>query len=189
MGFWAILLIAFALAFDAFAVALAAGFNLRKVTWRQTIRLAFHFGFFQAMMNVCGWAGGLTFRTLIEHVDHWVAFGLLGVVGLHMIVGALKEKDEEAKAVDPTKGKSLVVLSIATSIDALAVGLSFSMLKIAIVFPAIVIGLVAFAMTAIGMHLGRVVSSFTKLGAEAEIVGGIVLIGLGINILWSHGVF
>ena len=83
----------------------------------------------------------------------------------------------------------MFILAIATSIDALAVGLTFSMLQIAILFPAIVIGLVAFAMTALGMHLGRVVSSFAKLGAEAEIVGGLVLIGIGINILWSHGVF
>jgi putative Mn2+ efflux pump MntP len=189
MGIWSILLIAVALAFDAFAVALAAGLNQRISTRRQTARLAFHFGFFQAMMNFCGWAAGLTFRRLIESVDHWLAFALLLAVGLNMIFTALKGGSEEAVAVDPSKGFSLVMLSTATSLDALAVGLSFSMLKIAILTPALIIGLVACVLTIIGVHVGRLAGAYAKLGMEAEIVGGCVLLGIGINILRIHGVF
>jgi putative Mn2+ efflux pump MntP len=161
MTFWTIFGIALALALDAFAVALTVGFKLRNVDLRQTFRLAFHFGLFQALMNVLGWAGGLAFRRLIENVDHWLAFLLL----------------------------FLVMLSIATSIDALAVGLSFSVLKIAIFWPAVIIGIVAGVMTTIGIRFGRTVGDFTRLGAEAEIVGGVVLLGIGVNILRSHGVF
>ena len=189
MGIWSILLVAVALAFDAFAVALAAGLNQRISTWRQTARLAFHFGFFQGMMNFCGWAAGLTFRRLIESVDHWLAFGLLMMVGLNMIVTALKGETEETVAVDPSKGINLVLLSVATSLDALAVGLSFSMLKVAILTPALVIGLVASILTVVGVHLGRLAGAYTKLGREAEIIGGCVLLGIGVNILKTHGVF
>jgi len=189
MGIWSILLVAVALALDAFAVALAAGLNQRISTGRQTARLAFHFGFFQAMMNFCGWAAGLTFRRLIENFDHWLAFGLLVLVGLNMIVNALKGGTEETAAVDPSKGINLVLLSVATSLDALAVGLSFSMLRVAILTPALIIGVVACIMTVVGVHVGRLVGTYSKLGLEAEIIGGCVLLGIGINILRIHGVF
>ena len=189
MGLWAIFLVAMALALDAFAVAFGAGFARRVVSLRQTFRLAFHFGLFQAMMNVCGWAAGLSFRRLIENVDHWIAFGLLCLVGINMIVGALKGRSDEAVSADPSKGFTLVMLSVATSIDALAVGLSFSMLKIAITVPAIIIGVVAAVMTVIGIRLGRFAGSFSRLGAQAEIFGGLVLLGIGVHILKAHGVF
>ena len=189
MGYWAIFLVAVALAFDAFAVALAAGLNQRISTGRQTARLAFHFGLFQAMMNFCGWAAGLTFRHFIESVAHWLAFGMLLLVGLNMIVNALKDRTEEKVCIDPSKGINLVMLSVATSLDALAVGLSFSILKIAILTPALIIGLVACLLTIVGVHVGRLAGAYTKLGMEAEIVGGCVLIGIGVNILRSHGVF
>lgn len=189
MGLWAIFLVAMALALDAFAVAFGASLSRRVVSWRQTFRLSFHFGFFQAMMNVCGWAAGLSFRRFIESVDHWIAFGLLCLVAANMIVGALKGRTDDAPGADPSKGLSLVMLSIATSIDALAVGLSFSLLQMAIIFPALVIGLVAAVMTVIGIRLGRFAGSFSKLGAEAEIFGALVLLGIGVHILKSHGVF
>ena len=189
MGLWAIFFVAMALALDAFAVALSAGFARRVVSWRQTFRLAFHFGLFQAMMNVCGWAAGLSLRSLIENVDHWIAFGLLWLVGFNMIVGALKGKSDDVVGADPSKGFTLVMLSIATSIDALAVGLSFSLLKIAIMLPALIIGVVAAVMTVVGIRLGRFAGSFSRLGAEAEIFGGLVLLGIGVHILKSHGVF
>jgi len=189
MGLWAIFLVAMALALDAFAVALGAGLARRVVSWRQTFRLAFHFGLFQAMMNVCGWAAGLSLRRLIENVDHWIAFALLCLVGFNMIVGALKGRSGAASGADPSKGFTLVMLSIATSIDALAVGLSFSLLKIAIMVPALIIGVVAAVMTVVGIRLGRFAGSFSSLGAEAEIFGGLVLLGIGVHILKSHGVF
>lgn len=184
-----IFLIALALAVDAFAVAVAAGVKLRQVGRRQTFRLAFHFGLFQGLMTLLGWTAGLSVRSLIEQFDHWIAFGLLTLVGLHMIVEALRTTEAEKQANDPTRGATMVMLSVATSIDALAVGLTFSMLNIAIWWPALVIGLVALLLTAIGLHLGRMLHCATRLGAGVEIMGGLVLLGIGVKILHEHGVF
>ena len=189
MDLLTIILIALALAVDAFAVALASGVTLCQVSGRQTFRLAFHFGLFQAMMNVIGWAAGLTVRTLVESVDHWLAFGLLALVAIKMIKDAVAGREKEAQKVDPTKGYTLVMLSVATSIDSLAVGLSFSMLNVSIWLPAAIIGLVATLLTVIGLKLGCLLGSASRVGARAEIAGGLVLLGIGINILHQHGVF
>lgn len=188
MDIGSIVFIALALAVDAFAVALGAGVTLDKVDFRRTFRLAWHFGFFQAAMNVLGWASGLTFRQLIESFDHWVAFGLLAFVGINMIREAVNNH-KEINTTDPTKGWTLVMLSIATSIDSLAVGLSFSVLNIKVWLPAIIIGITATALTTVGLHLGRLLSSSSRLGAKVEIAGGIVLISIGVRILYEHGVF
>lgn len=189
MELYAILLIALALAVDAFAVAMAAGVSLCQVSKRQTFRMAFHFGLFQALMNIAGWAAGLTVRPLIENVDHWLAFGLLALVAGKMIKDGITGREDEARKVDPTKGGAMVVLSVATSIDSLAVGLSFSLLNLSIWLPAVIIGLVATLLTAVGLHLGCLVGSASRLGARAEIGGGLVLLGIGFNILHTHGVF
>ena len=189
MDLLVILLIALALAVDAFAVALAAGVSLCQVSGRQTFRLAFHFGLFQAMMNVIGWASGLTVRTMLESFAHWLAFGLLALVGIKMIKDAVADHREEAQKVDPTRGYTLVLLSVATSIDSLAVGLSFSVLNVSIWLPATIIGLVATLLTVIGLKLGCLVGSASRIGARAEIIGGLVLLGIGFNILHQHGVF
>jgi putative Mn2+ efflux pump MntP len=189
MEFLSILLIALALAVDAFAVALATGACLPKVTLRQTFRLTWHFGLFQAWMNLIGWAAGLTFRSLIEAFDHWLAFTLLLVVGGHMIRAALGEQEEHCTPIDPTRGWSLVMLSVATSVDSLAVGLSFSLLKVSVWLPALIIGLVAALLTGIGLHLGRLVKSASRLGPATEVVGGLVLIAIAFGILHDHGVF
>jgi len=178
--------IAVALAVDAFAVALAAGAGLPRLHWRHTFRLAWHFGFFQAAMTLLGWAGGLSVSGLIASVDHWLAFGLLALVGGRMSLGGLAAKDESRKAVDPTRGATLVVLSVATSIDALAVGLSLAVLRISAWQPSLVIGLVAALCTAAGLHLGRWAGAASRLGARAEMVGGGVLIAIGAKILWEH---
>lgn len=183
------LLIAVALAVDAFAVAMATGAILPQVGFRHTFRLAWHFGLFQAGMNVLGWIAGLTVQGYIEKVDHWLAFGLLAFVGGHMIYEALGVGDSEKTVSDPTRGKTMVLLSVATSIDALAVGLSFSLLNLNIWFPAAIIGVTATILTAAGLHLGHFVGSRSKLGPASEVVGGIVLIGIGVNILRQHGVF
>lgn len=186
----AILLIALALAVDAFAVALATGVSLPEVSFRHTFRLAWHFGLFQGGMNVLGWAGGLTFRSQIESFDHWLAFILLLLVGGRMIQEALSSDDEKRRSPsDPTRGSSLVMLSVATSIDALAVGLSFAVLQVSIWIPALVIGVVASAMTAGGLHLGRVMRHAANLGTTTEVAGGLVLIGIGLKILFDHAVF
>jgi putative Mn2+ efflux pump MntP len=188
MEFSTILLIALALAVDAFAVALAAGVSLCQVDRRQVFRLAFHFGFFQAGMNILGWLGGLTVCSLIESFDHWLAFGLLAFVGLKMIWEAIREVKEEGADADPTRGRMLVTLSVATSIDSLAVGLSFAVLEISVWLPALIIGLVASALTALGLRLGCLLGAASRLGSRAEIVGGLVLLGIGLKILHEHGV-
>ena len=181
---------ALALAMDAFAVAVASGVSLKIVSPRQTFRLAWHFGFFQALMPIIGWSGGLTVRPLIEHYDHWVAFVLLALVGGHMILEAMdKKKEEERPRNDPTRGLRLVMLSVATSIDALAVGLSLALLKISIWLPALVIGAVATIGTAAGLHLGKKAGASSRLGSYAEVTGGLVLIAIGLKVLYEHGVF
>ncbi len=184
-----VFIIAVALAVDAFAVALAAGVSLCHVSFRQTFRLAWHFGLFQAGMNIIGWAGGITVQSLIERFDHWIAFLLLLFVGGRMILEAIREEREAEEGADPTRGRTLVILSVATSIDALAVGLSFAVLKVSVWFPAFVIGVVATILTAIGLHLGCFVGANSRLGPRAEILGGLVLIGIGAKILFEHGVF
>jgi len=189
MNLLTVFLIALALAVDAFAVAVAAGMRLCVVDRRQTFRLAFHFGLFQALLNIGGWAAGLTVRGVIERFDHWIAFGLLALVGLHMIREGLSDHGD-APAIDPTRGMTLVVLSLATSIDSLAVGLSFAILKISIWLPALVIGLVASLLTLAGLRLGCLAGSrAARFGTRVEIIGGLVLIGIGAKILHDHGVF
>jgi len=169
---------------DALAVALATGLALGDVSARQTFRLSFHFGLFQFLMPVIGWMAGLTIETWIAGYDHWIAFGLLAAIGGKMIYEALTAMGEAEGRRDPTRGMSLVVLSIATSVDALAVGVSLGVLRVRIWYPAVVIGIVACALTAAGMHVGRRLGR--AFGRKMEILGGIVLIGIGVKILVSH---
>lgn len=169
---------------DAFAVSIASSICLGTVTPRQVFRLAFHFGLFQAFMPVIGWLAGRELYSLISRWDHWVAFILLAFVGGKAIHGALSGGDETANREDPTRGLSLLILSVATSIDALAVGLSFAALQVAIWMPVLVIGVVAAAFTVAGMlagcRLGR------KFGKRMEMAGGLVLIGIGLQIVVKH---
>lgn len=180
--------IAVALAMDAFAVSIAAGVTLKNVSFRQTFRLSWHFGLFQALMPIIGWSAGSTVRVFIEAYDHWIAFGLLSIIGLKMIREAFKADGDTHKRKDPTKGMMLVILSLATSIDALAVGLSLSMLNVGIWLPACIIGVVAGSFTIVGIQFGRRIGSAIKLGLYAEVFGGVVLIIIGFNILRGHGV-
>lgn len=185
MGWVGLLALACALAMDAFAVAIVAGLTLSPMTGRQVFRLAFHFGLFQALMPTIGWLAGTTVHKYIMEIDHWGAFGLLAIVGGRMVWGALHEDDKERAAPsDPTSGWPLVVLSVATSIDALAVGLSLAMVGSSIVVPAVVIGVVAAAFTATGMLLGRRIGSLW--GKRVEVIGGLILIGIGVKILIEH---
>jgi putative Mn2+ efflux pump MntP len=180
-----LLAVALALAMDAFAVAVVTGLTLHPVTRRQVFRLAFHFGLFQALMPVVGWGAGRLVYRWIAAVDHWVAFALLGFVGGRMIWGALRAGKEDAPARrDPTRGWDLVVLSVATSIDALAVGLSLAVIGQEIVLPAVVIGLVAATLTALGMAVGGWVG--LAWGKRFEVLGGLILIGIGVNIVVQH---
>ena len=189
MDILTILLISIALAVDAFAVAVASGVSMCSATLRQTLRLAWHFGFFQGGMAVLGWFGGLTVRAFIEPFDHWIAFALLATIGLRMIAEAMKTEEEKRSSADPTRGRTLVVLSVATSIDALAVGLSLSVINVVIWLPALIIGIITTGLTAFGLHLGCWVGSASRLGTRAEVAGGAVLIAIGFKILADHGVF
>ena len=181
------LALAVALAMDAFAVSIASGVSLRTVSARQTFRLAWHFGLFQAMMPILGWSAGFTVRNRIEAYDHWVAFALLAFVAQGMLRSAFKGEPAGPDTKDPTKGMTMVMLSVATSIDALAVGLSLSMINVSIWTPALIIGLVAGVFTTAGMHLGKVIGSMAQLSRWAEMTGGVVLLAIGVNILREHG--
>jgi putative Mn2+ efflux pump MntP len=182
-----LLLTAIALAMDAFAVAIATGVALRCATLRQTLRLAWHFGLFQALMPITGWLLGATVRHWVEAWAHWVAFALLAYIGARMIIEALHDHEDGRPTCDPTRGMTLIMLSVATSIDALAVGLSLSVLGIPVWWPALVIGAVALGFTALGMRLGRTMARARRVGRAAEVLGGVVLLGIGIKILADHG--
>lgn len=188
MPFLTLLVIAVALAMDAFAVALATGICLRQASVAQLLRMAGAFGLFQALMPVAGWFLGLAVRSRIELYDHWIAFALLGFVGGKMIWEGLKGEDGDGHChpKDPTRGMQLVILAVATSIDALAVGLSFSILGEPIWFPAAVIGVVCFCVTALGVKLGCMAGHVSAVSRYAEILGGLTLIAIGIKILADH---
>ena len=175
--------LALALAMDAFAVALGTGAVLSSLTGRHLFRLGFHFGLFQALMPVIGWLAGLTVIQWVEAWDHWIAFSLLAIIGGRMVYEAFSD-EEKANDRDPTKGLSLVLLSIATSIDALAVGFSLSVIGVSIWMPALVIGLVAGVLTLVGMLLGGRIGD--RWGTRVEIFGGLVLIAIGLKILIEH---
>jgi len=184
MGWLSLIALAVALAMDAFAVAIVTGLTLSVLTKRHIFRLSFHFGLFQALMPFIGWIAGKAVYKYIAVFDHWIAFGLLGLVGGKMIWEAIHEKDGVPMRHDPTSGWSLVLLSIATSIDALAVGLSLALIGMTIAIPALVIGLVAAAFTITGMTLGRKIGSLW--GKRVEVLGGFVLIAIGTKIVLEH---
>ncbi len=188
MSFSTILLLAVALAMDAFAVAVAAGFQLRELTGRRIFRLSWHFGLFQALMPVIGWFSGKAVVVYIEAYDHWAAFLLLCWIGANMIRESF-DNNTDATPKDPTRGKRLVLLSVATSMDALAVGFSLAALKVSIVLPVVVIGVVALVFTWAGLVLGNRILSSKKVGKQAELMGGGILILIGIKILHEHNVF
>jgi putative Mn2+ efflux pump MntP len=187
--------IAVALAMDAFAVAIATGVSLKQVSFRQTFRLSWHFGLFQAMMPIIGWGIGASIQDYVAAYAHWVAFIMLALVGSNMLKDAFQAEDDATDAAiaaprkDSTRGMTMVMLSVATSIDALAVGLSMSMLQVSIAYPAVIIGIVAGLFTIAGLHLGKRISQLTWLSTWAEILGGIVLWLIGLNILRESNVF
>jgi putative Mn2+ efflux pump MntP len=184
-----IIAIAVALAMDALAVAIAAGIALGDISLRQNFRLAWHFGLFQALMPILGWSAGLTVRQIIADYAHWAAFALLLFVAQGMLREALKDEEDQDPRKDPTKGLTMVMLSVATSLDALAVGFSLSMIQVSIWFPAAVIGIVACLFTTAGMHLGKRLSGAGRVRRWADCLGAVVLLLIGINILREHGVF
>jgi manganese efflux pump family protein len=172
---------------DATAVAIATSIMLGRVSGRQVFRFAFHFGLFQGAMPIAGWFAGRGLREYIESWDHWVAFVLLALIGGKAIIDVLRgDVETEGQTSDPTRGLSLVVLSVATSIDALAVGLSLAMLEVVIWYPAAVIGVITAALTVCGMLLGERIGQ--RFGQRIRILGGVILLGIGIKILVEHTV-
>lgn len=177
------LLIAVSMSMDAFAVSLGIGTSQRADQPRARFRLAFHFGLFQFLMPILGWLAGTTIERYISQFDHWIAFILLAYVGIKMIRSGLSPH-QESYASDPSRGGTLVVLAVATSIDALAVGLSLAMLKVQVLTPAIVIGVVTFGMSMAGLLAGHKLGE--KFGKRMEILGGVILIGIGLRVLITH---
>jgi putative Mn2+ efflux pump MntP len=183
MGFVEVLIIAVGLAMDAFAVSLGAGTSGRATGGRAAFRLSFHFGLFQFMMPVIGWFLGTKIAPLISSVDHWIAFGLLVVVGLRMIRSGLNQ-DGEIYTTDPSRGLTLVVLAIATSIDALAIGLGLAMMRVKIWYPSVIIGVVTGGLSLLGIQMGTRLGA--RFGKRMEVAGGILLNLIGLRILASH---
>ena len=171
------------LAMDALAVSIAAGLSLAAVTPRHTFRLAFHFGLFQFMMPILGWMVGRQAASHVSAYDHWVVFGLLGAIGCKMLLDARGEKQPDAKT-DPTRGWMLVMLSVATSVDALAVGVSMGLMGVSVWIPSVVIGVVAATLSAVGLTFGSRLG--TGWGRKAETAGGCILLAIGLRILVSH---
>lgn len=177
------ILLAVGLAMDASAVSLGISTSGHSQGRRARFRLSFHFGLFQAAMPVLGWAGGLTIEPLIREVDHWVAFILLAYVGGRMIRSGLGQ-EQAGYHRDPSRGWTLVMLAIATSIDALAVGLSLAMLQVPIAAPAVIIGVVTGGMSLLALRIGHRLGM--RFGKRMEILGGMILLAIGLRILVTH---
>lgn len=183
MDIFTILFIAFGLAMDAFAVSITSGFTIKRLHINNALKIAVFFGLFQAVMPVIGWSAGLGLRDLISSIDHWVAFGLLSIIGFKMILES-RAMNSDKKQTNPLNIYTLLILSVATSIDALAVGLSLSFLKVSIISPSIIIGAITFLLSFIGVFIGDRFGHFFE--KKIEIVGGVILIGIGVKILIEH---
>lgn len=182
MDLYSIVFIAIGLAMDVFSVAAVTGFALKRVTLRQASKISLSFGSFHALMPLIGWLIGSTIVELIAAYDHWVAFLLLAFVGGRMIYGATQEKRiEEVKII---KGYNLLLFSVAVSIDALALGLTFYLEKVALFVPLMIIGVVAFFFTLVGLSVGSRTSRV--FGKGVEVVGGLILIAIGLKIVLTH---
>lgn len=187
MGIPTLFLLALSLSFDSFAVSVSSGLMLPGIRfWRATI-IAFSMAFFQALMPLLGWAAGTGVREYLSEYDHWIAFGLLSLLGIKMITESLKA-DEERNGFNPLKPLVLFTISLATSIDAFVVGISFALIEtpdtpfwMAILFPVFIIGSVTFIMSMLGILFGKKAGS--RLGKRMELLGGIILIAIGLKIL------
>lgn len=184
MPLYEILAIALGLAMDAFAVSIATSVALHPCTGRHILRMASAFGLFQAVMPLLGWLAGRTISAYISAWDHWLALALLSFVGIHMILESRNSAVDRPAGRDPTRGVPLLLLSVATSIDALAVGLSLAFLEVTIWVPCVVIGLVTWALSSLGVAFGGLLGQ--AFGRKMEAAGGIVLILIGLKILAAH---
>jgi putative Mn2+ efflux pump MntP len=178
-------IIAVGLAMDAFAVSLGIGTTRQAKDGRAVFRLSFHFGFFQGFMTLLGWLLGSSVANLIANFDHWVAFALLAGVGGRMSKeGFARGGEESCPARDPSRGRTLMVLCVATSIDAMAVGLSMAMIDANVVFASIVIAVITLGLSLVGLLAGGGLGE--RFGKRMEVLGGLLLVGIGVRILVSH---
>lgn len=182
MGIIEILLTSVGLAMDAFAVAVCKGLAMKKMSWKKGIIVGLYFGVFQAVMPVIGYFLGNRFESFIVNIDHWIALILLAGIGINMIKEALSKEDKEVN--DRVDVKTMIVLAIATSIDALAIGITFACLNVSITLPSILIGITTFILSTIGVKVGNKFGD--KYEKKAQMAGGIVLIIIGIKILLEH---
>ncbi|MBQ8787469.1 MAG: manganese efflux pump [Oscillospiraceae bacterium] len=185
MGFFEIFLIGIGLSADAFSVAVCKGLNMRKFNLKHAYIIALFFGSFQAIMPLIGYLLGTNFADYIEAFDHWIAFVLLGFIGGKMAIEAIRDKDEEEEEkTDVLKIGELTIMAIATSIDALAVGITFAFLKVNILLSVLLIGVTTFALSLAGVLLGNKFGA--KYKSKAELAGGIILVLIGVKILLEH---
>ncbi|MBN2420400.1 MAG: manganese efflux pump MntP family protein [Deltaproteobacteria bacterium] len=183
MSLVTIVLLAFALAMDSFAVSIASGIAIKDLRIKHSFIIASWFGFFQAAMPLLGWLSGVKLQRFISEIDHWVVFGLLLFIGCKMIYEAFRIESVENRS-DPMDIAILFSLSVATSIDAFAAGVSFALLNIGVVAPIIIIGMITFIMSFIGVWIGdRGTHFFEK---KMEVAAGVVLIAIGVKVLFSH---
>ena len=185
--FFTLLLMGVGLAMDAFAVSICKGLSMRKVNKKQCLVIGLFFGGFQALMPFIGWVLGSQFEQYITSIDHWIALILLGFIGGKMVVEAIREKDEAVevgKMDPPLDSKEMFILAIATSIDALAVGITFAFLQVPIVEAVSIIGITTFVISVIGVYVGNFFGNRYK--KKAELAGGIILILIGLKILLEH---
>lgn len=183
MEIYQVCLIGLGLAMDAFAVSIGSGIAIQCLRARNALRVALFFGGFQALMPVMGWLAGRGLKSYVESFDHWIAFALLAGIGIKMIYESVWLKEAQKKC-DPLNLLVLFGLAIATSIDALAVGVSFAFLNVEIVSPALIIGAITFALCFAGVYIGNRIGD--RLGTKMEVLGGIILILMGIKILLEH---
>ena len=179
-----ILLIGIGVSLDCLAVAIAGSISMPGITPRQWLRASISFGLFQTAMLTIGWLAGRTIVEIVETYDHWVAFVLLVLVGGNMIREAFESEDKGRRGSDITKGLGLLALSVATSIDSLAVGLSLGFLETGVLVAALAVGVITFAISGAGFYFGSKIGR--AAGRWAEILGGIVLIGIGLRIILTH---
>lgn len=183
MDLLTIIAIGTGLSIDAFAVSVTGGSTIRPLKFGHALRIALAFGLFQAIMPVVGWAAGVTLEVYINTFDHWIAFGLLTIIGGRMIWNA-RTNPEGEPSFDILRYATLLMLAIATSIDALAVGFSFAILDASIIRPILIIGLITFITSLAGVYIGNRLGRFFK--RNLEVAGGVILILIGLRILWEH---
>lgn len=187
MDLISVFFIAIGLSMDAFAVSISNGIILKRVRIRDAFKTGIFFGVFQAVMPMIGWFAGVTFSNYIVNIDHWIAFILLALIGVNMIYESLKGSNDDKENKDPNSIKTLLIMAIATSIDALAVGVSFAMVAKTgdtIWLPAFMIGSITFTISVMGVFLGKKAGDLFQ--KKAEIFGGLILIFIGIKILIEH---